>query len=101
MSITRDKPLRELTKDPNAVLDYGIRWTDWLVSGDSISTSTWAIDVAPDASLTIDSSSIVDGVPTVWLSGGTAGETYVVRNRVVTADSRTDDRSIVIHVRAR
>lgn len=101
MSITRDKPLREMVKDPNAVLDYSIRWTSWLVTGDSISTSTWAIDVAPDASLTIDSSSIVDGVPTVWLSGGTAGETYVVRNRVVTANSRTDDRSIVIHVRSR
>lgn len=101
MSITRDKPLRELTKDPNAVLDYSIRWTSWLVSGDSIATSTWTIDVAPDASLAIDSSSVVAGVPTVWLSGGTAGESYVVRNRVVTTDSRTDDRSIVIHVRSR
>jgi len=101
MAITRDKPLRELVKDPDAVLDYSIDWTDWIVSGDSIATSTWAIDVAPDADLEIDSSSIVSGVPTVWLSGGTAGETYVVRNRVVTADSRTDDRSIVIHVRSR
>lgn len=101
MAILRDKPLREFVKDPDAVLDYAIDFSAWLVAGDSISTATWAIDVAPDADLAIDSSSIVGGVPTVWLSGGTAGETYVVRCRIVTSDSRTDDRSIVVQMRDR
>lgn len=54
-----------------------------------------------DADLMIDSSSTVGGVPTVWLSGGTAGEAYVVRCRIVTSDGRTDDRSIVVQVRDR
>lgn len=101
MSISTNTPVARHVKDPDAVLDYAIDWTSWLVSGDAISTATWAIDDAPDAVLVIDSSSIVAGVPTVWLSGGTAGETYRVRCRVTTTDSRTDDRTMHVVVRDR
>lgn len=77
-------------KDPNAVLDYAIDWTNWLVGGDVISTSTW---LAPSA-LTIINSTFTGGTTVVFLSGGTAGEVYNVTNRIITAANRTDDRTI-------
>lgn len=84
------------TKDPDAVLDYQFNWEDWLEDGETISTSTFLVD-----GLTIDSQGHNTTRSTVWLSGGGAGNVYRVTNRVVTSDSRTDDRSISIRVMER
>lgn len=96
-------------KDPDSVEDLTLYWHNWL-NGDTISTSTWAIDNAPESpiSLTIDSNSIgtytgsSPNLPTaqttVFVSGGTAGYTYKLRNRVVTAGGRTGDDSILVRV---
>lgn len=89
--------VKQFTKDGGAKLDYGFDWSAWLATGDTISTSSWAIDVAPDASLAVAGSpapSNTTTTTTVWLTGGTAGLRYVLRNRVVTAGGRTDDRSL-------
>ena len=32
-----------IDKDPEAALDYLISWSDWLPSGDTISTSSWSV----------------------------------------------------------
>ena len=87
------------TKDPEAVLDYSIDWTDWL-DGDAIATSTW---IAPTetGSPTVVASSNTSKIATVWLSGGTVGANYTVTNRITTAGGRTEDRSITIRVRER
>lgn len=82
-------------KDPDAVLDYSINWSSWLVAGDTIVTSTWAADDG----ITIDSDSNTTTATTVWLSGGGAGESYDVTNHIVTDDGREDDRTITILVR--
>ena len=86
------------TKDPDAALDYGIDWEDWL-NGDTIATSTWTVP----AGLTEDSDSATATVATVWVSGGTAGTEYVLTNRIVTTNSpaRTEERSITILVTER
>jgi len=84
----------EFTKDPDAVLDYTWDWEDWLDS-DTISSSS----VIVESGLTADSDSNTTTTATVWLSGGTLGEDYKVTNRIVTAGSRTDDRTIIIKVR--
>lgn len=39
-----------ITKDPDAILDYSIKWTDWLISPDTIITAT---AVSDDLALTI------------------------------------------------
>jgi len=83
----------QATKDPNAVIDFKINWSDWL-NGDTISTSTWTVE----SGITQDSESETTTTTTVWLSGGTAGLTYTVTNRIVTAAGRTDDRSIAVKV---
>lgn len=80
------------TKDPNSLLDFGVDWSSWLASGETISTSEWDVP----AGLTEGASTESDGITTVWLSGGTAGTTYRVRNRVSTSASRVDDRSFFV-----
>lgn len=81
------------TKDPNATLDYGFNWLDWLGS-DTISTSTW---IVPDG-ITKASDTNTTTTTTIWLSGGSAGQRYRLVNRIVTAGGRTQDRSMQIPV---
>jgi len=86
------------TKDANATLDYTLDWSQWLMSGDALASSTWTTT----AGLTVDSDRLdADNTTTVWLSGGTAGRSYTVTNRITTDDGRTDDRSIVVYVTER
>ncbi len=83
----------KLNKDPDAVLPYKIDWSAWL-AGATISTSSWIVP----SGLAKDSDSFTSTIATVVLSGGTAGETYRVTNRITTNDGRTDDRSISLRV---
>lgn len=85
-------------KDPQAQLDYGWNWADWLGT-DTITTSTWAL--LPSTAATIVVSTHDATTTTVWLSGGTHGQTLKARNRIVTAGGRTDDRTITIEIRDR
>ncbi|MBI4910310.1 MAG: hypothetical protein HY820_42225 [Acidobacteria bacterium] len=84
------------TKDPNAVLDYTIDWTRWL-AGDQIATSEWLVP----SGLTKMADSKTASSATVWLSGGTAGQSYTVTNRIMTSAGRTEDRSFIAKVEER
>jgi hypothetical protein len=95
-------------KDPDAVLDYKFDWaastngsgdSDWLASGETISSHT----ITKDSGITVDSSAETDTNTsvTVWLSGGTAGVDYEVACKIVTSDNRTDERTIEIRVQER
>lgn len=81
-------------KDPDSVLDYGFDWSDWLATDETISTSSWTV---PDG-ITEDSDAKTTIKTSVWLSGGTAGETYEIINKIVTNQSRTDERTLSIRV---
>lgn len=81
------------TKDPSAVLDYKIDWSEWLPTNDRIVNASFAVS---DDAITVDDVIFDDDTATVWLSGGVAGERYTVTNHVVTEDGREDDRSITI-----
>jgi len=83
-------------KDPDAVLDYGFDWSDWMVNNDSITASTWAAETG----ITIDSED-EDGnnnTATVWLSSGTSGRQYRVTNTITTQGGRVDERTLVVIV---
>jgi hypothetical protein len=84
------------TKDPNAVLDYSIDWTRWL-AGDQIAAGEWIVP----SGLTKMADSKTSTSATVWLSGGTADQSYIVTNRITTAAGRTEDRSFTIRVEER
>ena len=85
------------TKDPDAVLDYAFDWSTWLATGETISSHV----VTADTGLTKDSDSESGGIVTAWLSGGTAGTSYNVACKIVTSDSRTEERSVTILVEER
>jgi hypothetical protein len=86
-----------LIKDPDAVLDYGFNWSEWLADGETIVASVWTVP----AGITKDSDSFTDTVSSIWLSGGIAGTNYDVVNHITTSAGRQDDRTIKIRVRNR
>lgn len=86
----------KFTKDPDAVLEYIVDWSDWL-GEDTITTSTW---VDPTG-ITVGDSSNTSTAATVWLSGGTVGVPASITNRIITTDGRTDDRTIYLTIRER
>ena len=92
--------MRTITKDPNAVLDYGREWDDWLVPGDAVQSAAWTV-TGPDSSLTLANDEINGTTCTVWCAGGTEGRAYVITCRVTTTAGRIDDRSTRIRIEQR
>lgn len=93
-----EKP-KPFIKDPNAVMDFGVDWSNWL-GVDTLSTSAWSITTtATSPALVIDSDVSNTTVATVWLSGGKVGTKYALLNRVTTAGGRTNDRTIYVQVK--
>lgn len=90
----RDSESLYIDKDPEAVLIYTFDWSNWLASGESITSSNWTIDaITGDTdALTVDSSIVHNNGKQciITLSGGTAGNIYTVRNTIVTDDSETE-----------
>lgn len=83
-------------KDPDAVLDYVIDWSDWLGVAEVIALSTWVL--TGDAQIT--HSTYTGTTATVWISGGTT--TFRVTNEITTNSSpipRKDNRTLVIKVK--
>lgn len=86
--------LRTLEKDPDAVLDFPFDWSEWLASGETISSQV----ITTEAGITKDSDTEASGIVAVWLSGGTAGNSYEVACRITTSAARTDERTILVKV---
>lgn len=84
-------------KDPNEVLDFVVDWSDWLPTGDTISTSAWTVP----AGITNDSDTNDTTTTTIWLSGGTLATQYELTNRIVTANGRTKDYTFAIYIDSR
>ncbi|WP_458796501.1 phage fiber-tail adaptor protein [Mycobacteroides abscessus] len=86
--------LGKFKKDPQAVLDYTVDWSAWLSpAGDTITDAT---ATASPAGLSVDSTTTTTDEVTVWLSGGTAGSSYMVTVHITTAGGRQDDRTMQI-----
>lgn len=87
-------------KDPDARLDYTIRWSAWLATGDTIASVDWAVTTGD---VTIGSGAYAPSVSgtssTVWIEGGTTMST--VRARITTTAGRIDDRSITVRIQER
>ena len=83
-------------KDPDAVLDFTVDWSDWLDS-DTIASVTWVVPTG----ITKDSDTKTTTTATIWLSGGTVGTNYSIVCRITTAGGRTDDRTFVVKCKDR
>lgn len=99
MSIDATDSPTYFIKDPDATLDYTVDWTSWMASGDSIASVAWTIP----SGLTQVSSSNTNTTATVWLSGGTVGQSYSVKAKITTSSviPRIDERTFTIIVRQR
>lgn len=80
-------------------LDYLFDWSDWLQPGELLATK----NVTVEAGITKDSDDFANGnsAVEVWLSGGTAGQTYCVTCEVTTNNSpnpRTKTRWFTIEI---
>lgn len=87
-----------IEKDPYAVLDYSLDFTDWMPSGETISALTVTVEtISGDSNpLTLDSSTNTDYVATAYLSGGTAGNFYNIEYKITTTGAKQDSRNIRI-----
>jgi len=84
------------TQDPSARLDYTVDWSAELGT-DTIATSTW---VVADG-LTASAQSNTTTTASVFVSGGTAGVSYILANTITTAGGRIDTRHIQLNVATR
>lgn len=81
-------------KNAGATLDYKIDWSQWLTS-ETISTS----DFVAESGITITNETNTTTTATVWLSGGTVGESYIIVNTITTSAGRTETQEIEIRVK--
>jgi hypothetical protein len=92
-----------IKKDPNALLDYKVDWSEWLVDGDTLTGDEWEIatTLSDTDTFEIESHAHDTTSATAWISGGTPGEEYDVTCRITTAHGRIDDRTFTLVVEDR
>lgn len=82
-------------KAPAEVLDYDIDWSKRLTTGDTIASSTWS---ASPNDLTLSGQTFTSTLTKVFLTGGTAIQTYNVVNTITTAFGDTMVETVLIAV---
>lgn len=88
MSYTFTAPL----KDPAAVLDHGMDWTEELDDGETI-TGQPTVTALP-AGLTIAAVNAANGIVSWRVSGGTLGKDYIVTVGITTSAGRVLELSV-------
>ena len=89
-------------KDPEEVLDYPVQFSDWLVPGCDIAAGATVVQegVSEPGGLTdivVDAVFVVGKSIIVWLSAGTAGETYSFK--IDADDTGTPVRTVIRRVK--
>lgn len=93
-----------ISKDPQAQLVYSFDWTEWLPTGDSISSVSYTLQVrANDPAPLVNESAGTQGgtITYVELSGGQVGKVYTVTAAITTADGLEDRRNFRVKVENR
>lgn len=88
--------LGKFTKQPGDTQDYSISYVDWLAG---MSDTGLSHTVTVDTGITLGSSTLSGGVVTVWLSGGTDGNTYKVTCTLTTTGGRVKQAEILVKVK--
>jgi hypothetical protein len=86
-------------KDPDEKLDFSIDWRTEgrLPVGDIIDASLWISPVG----ITVESESFSNTITTIWLSGGTIGESYDFVNRITTFAGRIMDKTVRLKIKVK
>jgi len=89
--------MNNMVKDKDAKLDFMFDWSEWLESGETISSYVLTVQTG----ITKVSDSKTTTAVTVWLSGGTIGTWYTVACKITTSLGRIDERTINIQIQER
>jgi hypothetical protein len=90
-------------KGPGEILDYDVTFAAWVTSPATIqSGGTGAVldglsEPGGLSDLTIDDVVVAADIVVVWVSGGTEGETYIVK--VTAVDNNSTVRTVVRHIK--
>lgn len=84
-------------KDPDASLDYGIEWGDWLPPGDSIAN----MYVSTSAGLQVTAQALRGSLTAIVAKSGVNGVWESATIRIVTAQGRIDERTVQLLIRNR
>ena len=100
--IVRPDGFYHIDKDPQAELVYTADLRDWIANTGSLGIASASVTVEPGMS-TSGSAGISGGYVSQKLTGGTIGQAYEAVWEWITLDvpPQKDQRTIVIHVRAR
>lgn len=88
--------LQVFVKPPGSSNDYTIDWSEWLNTGDIISSSSWTVP----AGLTAVASSFTDTETVIRVSGGVSCNSYELINMINTSGGELSTRSIVLYYRS-
>ncbi len=93
-----------ISKDPEARLTYTLDWSEWLPTGDTVSSVVWTIGarVNDPTPLVNVSSGVQSGTKTyIELRNGQVNKVYTVTAKVTTADGLIDRRAFRVRVENR
>jgi len=89
-------------KDPQALLDWGWDWSNWLKSGETVNSSSLSVTVSSSLTVATSPAPTVSqasaGVVVAWISGGISGTDETATCTMMTSAGRRDVRTIVIDV---
>jgi len=82
--------------DPDADLDFGFDWSDWLEDEETLVSSSWVVD--PVLDIDTHDESYSDFISVIWLRNIVENALHKVTNSVVTSSTppRKDDRSFYV-----
>lgn len=85
---------------PLEVLDWHEDWTAWMEAGDSIASSDWSImpdNLSSSAPVLSGATyNVATHLTTVFVGGLSWGQSYQLKNTIVTAGGRTGEREITL-----
>ena len=86
-------------KDPDAILDYSVQWSQYLPATVTVASCTWIVSPVEAGGLYISGTpSLATALATAVVAGGKAGNTYTLTCRAVLSNGTTDDRAWAIRV---
>lgn len=89
-----------IIKDNKATLDYTLDWTNWMPTGDTISSATVTASntLGDSSSIAVDSTTTTDYKVTAYISGGETGQIYNIEYVINTTNGLVDSRNFRIKV---
>ena len=90
-------------KSPTEITRRGVDWAAWLAcnnAGATITVSAWAVHPDDDdGTLTLSQETLVNGLATVLITGGTVNVSYRLVNTITVSDGQSIPATIQIPVR--